>query len=90
MSMLKPVSSVMTVQQLVAPEQADRVAPLVVLHPMVAPLTGVTPSEASAWTVTGSTAWVPTGVGGFTFPLKQDECVCGRGAAKRANWLVAV
>src|SRR5882762_9063958 len=48
-----------------APPQAERVALLVVLHPMVAPLTGVTPSDATTRTRTGLVACTPTGVRGF-------------------------
>ena len=59
-----PLSSLIA-EQVEAPPQIESVAPLVVVHPTVAPSTGVTPSEASTRTVTGLVAWVPTGVGGF-------------------------
>src|SRR6202035_3724979 len=60
-----PLSSLIA-EQAEAPPQAERLAPLVVVHPTGAPSTGVNPSEASSRTVTGLVAWVPTGVGGFT------------------------
>jgi hypothetical protein len=59
-----PLSSVIAAQ-LETPPQTERVAPLVVVHPTVAPPMGVTPSEATTCTATGLVAWVPTGVGGF-------------------------
>src|SRR6202162_1128725 len=59
-----PLSSLIA-EHLEAPPQIESVAPLVVVHPTVAPSTGVMPSEANTRTVTGLVAWVPTGVGGF-------------------------
>src|ERR1039458_10417632 len=60
-----PLSSLIA-EQVEAPPQVESVAPLVVVHPTVAPSTGVMPSEATTRTVTGLTACVPTGEGGFT------------------------
>src|ERR1700691_3239949 len=60
-----PLSSLIA-EQVETPAQAESVAPFVAVHPTVAPFTEVTPSEATTRTVTGLTAWVPTGVGGFT------------------------
>src|SRR5882762_3331083 len=60
----EPPSSV-TVLHDDAPPQAARVALLLVLQPMVAPLTGVTPSAATTCTLTGLVACTPTGVRGF-------------------------
>src|SRR5579862_5306866 len=68
-----PVSSLVT-EQLGAPH-AERVAPLVVDQTTVAPLTGVTPSEASTCTITGLTVCVPTGVGGFAACTKLSRSV---------------
>ena len=50
-----PLSSLIA-EQVVPPAQADRVAPFVVVHPTVAPFTGVMPSEVTTRTVTGLTA----------------------------------
>src|ERR1700690_1527552 len=59
-----PLSSVMA-EQLVNPPQAENAALLVLVHPRVAPPTGVTPSAATGRTAPGLGACVPTGVGGF-------------------------
>ena len=49
-----------------APLQAESCRALVAVQPMVAPLTGVTPSAASTRTLTGFGACVPTGVDGLS------------------------
>ena len=59
-----PLSS-LTDEQVEAPPQIESAAPFVLVHPTVAPLTGVTPSEVTTRTLTGFVACVPTGVGGF-------------------------
>src|SRR3984885_15775077 len=59
-----PTSSLVT-EHANEPPQAESAALLVLLQAMVAPATGVTPSEATTCTVTGLTGCVPTGVGGF-------------------------
>src|ERR1700728_1076195 len=59
-----PLSSLVT-EQLETPPQIESVAPFVVVHPTVAPATGVTPSEATTRTLTGFVACAPTGVGGL-------------------------
>jgi hypothetical protein len=59
-----PPSSVVA-EQLETPPQADNVAAFVLLHPIVAPHTGVIPSEVTTRTLTGFIAWVPSAAGGF-------------------------
>jgi hypothetical protein len=64
----RPLWSVVTVQE-DAPLQTEKSGALLAVHPMVAPLTGVTPSAASTCTLTGFGACVPTGVEEFSpFP----------------------
>src|SRR5580765_2612677 len=48
-----------------APLHAENCNPLLALHLIVAPLTGVTPSAARTRTLAGFAACVPTGVDGF-------------------------
>ena len=52
-------------EHVVAPPHAESCVPLVADHPIVAPLTAVTPSAASTRTLTGFAACTPTGVVGF-------------------------
>src|ERR1700678_4340107 len=59
-----PLSSLVT-EQVEVPPQTESVALFVVVHPTVAPATGVIPSEATTCTLTGFVACTPTGVGGF-------------------------
>jgi hypothetical protein len=52
------------------PPQVESCTPLLALHPMVAPLTGVTPSDVTTRTIIGLAACVPTGVEGLS-PLSR-------------------
>src|SRR5712671_5440211 len=58
-----PASS-LNAEQFEAPPQTERIAPLVVDHPTVAPLTGVTPSADTTRTRIGLAASAPTAVDG--------------------------
>src|SRR4029077_20833246 len=81
-----PLSSLIT-EHVEAPPQVESVAPLVVVHPMVAPFTGVVPSAASTRTITGLVAWVPTGVGGCT---PGNRTILSVAAAPKVTALVMV
>src|SRR5579862_9347220 len=60
-----PLWSDMTVHE-DAPPQAESCRLLPALHPIVAPPTGVTPSDASTRTIIALGAVVPTGAGGLS------------------------
>jgi len=54
----------LSTEQLVPPPQIESAVPFVVPHTIVAPFTGVTPSDATTCTRIGFAACDPTGVAG--------------------------